>query len=43
MMPLSIERKVQVKAFVYCVGQNELFAPLWELDLIDQVICVLLA
>ncbi len=33
---------IQVK--VYCVGQNELFAPLWELNLFDQqVICVLLA
>lgn len=26
-----------LKAFTYCVGQNELFNALWDLDIVDKV------
>ena len=33
----SVSGLFKLKAFLYCIGRDELFAPMWELDIVGQV------
>ena len=36
-MASSSSGLLKLKTFMYCIGRDELFAPMWELDIVGQV------